>query len=102
MNCTRTACRIPYTYSAPHITSGKRIYFVDYSSDDVHLPDTRLLRLYTACSKFLDMSGATEYIEKLIPDSEERAVKGTLDTGGAAIVHVSMFEGLGVICGEVR
>jgi len=48
------------------------------------------------------MSGPAEYIEKLIHESEEHAVEDTLDTGGAAVVHVFMFEGFGVICGEVR
>jgi len=44
------------------------------------------------------MSEVAEYMEKLIHDSEERAVEDTLDTGGAAVVLVFVFEWFRVIC----
>lgn len=50
------------------------------------LPDPRFLDLHAACCKVAQMSGAAEYVDRLVRDLEEMQVLG--EDGGSADVLV--------------
>ena len=65
-----------------------RIQFA--SADNTDLPDPGLIALHRACANILGISGAGEYIDKLLRDDEnvclercgEELEQGTLDLAG--------------------
>lgn len=50
----------------------------------VPVPDPRLLKFHRACCLILNMSGAGEYVEKLLRDMEDLVCKGGLAADGSS------------------
>lgn len=62
------------------------------------LPARRLLALHRACAMILNMSGAAEYVERLLDDAEMLAQRGTLASDGTS--PIAGFMRMRGVCGE--
>lgn len=62
------------------------------------LPCRRLLHFHRACCLILSMSGAAEYVERLLDDTEELICKGVLQADGSSDFTLMMR--LRGLCGE--
>ena len=67
----------------PYIPVKPIIKFTNNSEEDHPFPDSYLLALHRACCKILEMSGAAEYVEAIVKDSESIRELGTLAADGS-------------------
>lgn len=51
--------------------------------EGIPVPDPRLLKFHRACCLILNMSGAGEYVEKLLRDMDDLVCKGELAADGS-------------------
>ncbi|KAI9781831.1 MAG: hypothetical protein M1839_005623 [Geoglossum umbratile] len=76
----------------------ERVKFV--SANNADLPEPGLIALHRACAKILGLSGAGEYIEKLLRDDEtirlgtcmQQLEQGRLDLGGMILRRLALVE----------
>lgn len=62
------------------------------------LPSRRLLALQRACALILNMSGAAEYVERMLDDAEMLMQRGTLAADGMS--GIAVFMRMKEICGD--
>lgn len=65
---------------------GRNVVFVNHETDGVkaELPSARLLKIHRACCLMLAMSGAGEYVERLLRDAERLLEHGVLASDGSS------------------
>lgn len=85
----------------PAVGVKERIEFVNcepLGTPFSELPSRRLLALHRACAMILNMSGAAEYVERLLDEAEEVRVRGTLARDGSS--GIGVFMRMKGVCGE--
>lgn len=65
---------------------GRAVVFANHERDGLRadLPSPRLLRIHRACCLMLEMSGAAEYVERLVRDTERLLERGVLAGDGSS------------------
>lgn len=98
---TRGTVPLPPSYAA----DGRRVVFQNRERDPTgpkaELPLPRLLRIHRACCLMLSMSGAAEYVEKLLRDMETMMERGVLAADGSSNLELLLrLRGLEDMAGD--